>query len=67
MLTLRQFLTWSLLHVQIREELVYHNIRLYPFDTDENDTEELQLNESIRVCHFWAVCFALACLNVSRS
>jgi septin 3/9/12 len=37
------------LQMQIREELVYHNIRLYPFDTDENDEEELQLNESIRV------------------
>jgi septin 3/9/12 len=34
---------------KIREELVYHNIRLYPFDTDENDEEEVQLNESIRV------------------
>ncbi len=34
---------------QIREELVYHNIRLYPFDTEENDEEEIQLNESIRV------------------
>jgi septin family protein len=34
---------------QIRDELVYHNIRLYPFDTDENDEEEIQLNESIRV------------------
>ncbi|EJD53102.1 cell division/GTP binding protein [Auricularia subglabra TFB-10046 SS5] len=33
---------------KIREELVYHNIRLYPFDTDEYDAEELQLNESIR-------------------
>jgi len=36
--------------VKIREELVYHNIRLYPFDTDEDDEEEVQLNESIRVC-----------------
>ena len=35
--------------MQIREELVYHNIRLYPFDTEENDEEEIQLNESIRV------------------
>jgi len=33
---------------KIRAELVYHNIRLYPFDTDENDGEEIQLNESIR-------------------
>ena len=35
--------------VQIRAELVYHNIVLYPFDTDENDEEELRLNERIRV------------------
>ncbi len=34
---------------QIREELVYHNIRLYPFDTDEDDQEEVQLNATIRV------------------
>ncbi|KAI6028580.1 Septin-type guanine nucleotide-binding (G) domain-containing protein [Pisolithus orientalis] len=33
---------------KIRAELVYHNIRLYPFDTDENDEEEIQLNEGIR-------------------
>ncbi|KAE9388781.1 cell division/GTP binding protein [Gymnopus androsaceus JB14] len=33
---------------KIREELVYHNIRLYPFDTDEDDEEEVALNESIR-------------------
>ena len=34
---------------KLREELIYHNIRLYPFDTEENDEEEIQLNESIRV------------------
>jgi len=33
---------------RIRAELVYHNIVLYPFDTDENDDEELRLNERIR-------------------
>jgi septin 3/9/12 len=33
---------------KIREELVYHNIRLYPFDTDEDAEEEVALNESIR-------------------
>ncbi|KAF8830960.1 hypothetical protein HHX47_DHR1000208 [Lentinula edodes] len=33
---------------KIREELVYHNIRLYPFDTDEDDEEEVSLNETIR-------------------
>lgn len=34
----------------IMAEIQYHNIRLYPFDTDENDPEELALNETIRVC-----------------
>lgn len=33
---------------QIRAELIHHNIRLYPFDTEENDEEEVQLNEQIR-------------------
>jgi len=32
----------------IMAEIQYHNIRLYPFDTDENDPEELALNETIR-------------------
>jgi septin family protein len=35
--------------VQIRDEMVYNNIRLYPFDTDEYDDEEIHLNETIRV------------------
>ncbi|KAF8197506.1 septin ring protein [Pholiota molesta] len=34
--------------IKIRDELVYNSIRLYPFDTDEDDEEEVQLNESIR-------------------
>lgn len=29
---------------------MYNNIRLYPFDTDEDEDEEVHLNESIRVC-----------------
>ncbi|KAJ2916975.1 hypothetical protein MD484_g3449, partial [Candolleomyces efflorescens] len=33
---------------KIREELIYNNIRLYPFDTDEDEEEEIQLNETIR-------------------
>ncbi|KAI0005902.1 septin ring protein [Russula compacta] len=33
---------------KIRAELFHHSIRLYPFDSDENDEEEAQLNESIR-------------------
>ena len=32
--------------------MTYHNIRLYPFDTEENDEDEIQLNESIRVCRY---------------
>lgn len=27
----------------------HHQIRLYPFDTEENDEEEVQLNNRIRV------------------
>lgn len=34
---------------QIRAELAHNNIRLYPIDNDENDPEETQLNEAIRV------------------
>lgn len=33
---------------QIRAELAHHNIRLYPFDTDEHDAEEQSLNARIR-------------------
>ncbi|KAH0827189.1 cell division GTP binding protein [Lanmaoa asiatica] len=33
---------------KIRAELIYNNIRLYPFDTDDSDEEEVQLNQSIR-------------------
>lgn len=33
---------------KIREELQYENIRLYPFDTDEDGEEEVQLNAGIR-------------------
>ncbi|KAG8939876.1 cell division control protein [Tulasnella sp. 424] len=32
----------------IRAEMHNNNIRLYPFDVDENDPEELALNETIR-------------------
>ncbi|KAJ9118228.1 hypothetical protein QFC22_004135 [Naganishia vaughanmartiniae] len=33
---------------QIRAELQQHAIKLYPFDTEELDAEEIQLNERIR-------------------
>ena len=35
--------------MQIMAELIHNQIRLYPFDAEENDHEELQLNERIRV------------------
>jgi len=33
---------------RIRAELQHHNIRVYPFDTEDADPEEVQLNEAIR-------------------
>ncbi|KAK0549205.1 cell division control protein, partial [Tilletia horrida] len=33
---------------RIRAEMKYNNIRLYPFDSDEYDHDELELNERIR-------------------
>jgi septin 3/9/12 len=35
--------------LQIRAELAHHNIRAFPFDNEDNDPEETQLNETIRV------------------
>lgn len=34
---------------QIVAEMQHNQIRLYPFDAEEHDVEELQLNERIRV------------------
>ncbi|KAM0792549.1 Septin Spn2, variant 3 [Microbotryomycetes sp. NB124-2] len=33
---------------RIRDELAHHSIRVYPFDSDETDAEEVQINEAIR-------------------
>lgn len=38
---------------QIRAELQHHNIRVYPFDTEDADPEEVQLNEAIRVSNLF--------------
>lgn len=38
--------------MQIRAELIHHNIRLYPFDTEETDDEEIQVNAQIRVSEY---------------
>jgi len=32
---------------KIRADFEYHNIRLYPFDSEEHDDEEVQLNQNI--------------------
>lgn len=37
---------------RIRAELDHHQIRVYPFDSDDADPEEVQLNEAIRVGPF---------------
>ena len=34
---------------RIKAELVFHNIKLYPYESDEDDEQEQALNESIRV------------------
>ncbi|KAI9278872.1 Septin-domain-containing protein [Phascolomyces articulosus] len=33
---------------RIKSELVFHNIKLYPYESDEDDEQEQALNESIR-------------------
>lgn len=33
-------------------ELLHNQIRLYPFDAEELDETEMELNERIRVCPF---------------
>lgn len=33
----------------------YNNIRLYPFDSEEYEDEERELNERIRVCRASAI------------
>ncbi|KAI8982973.1 Septin-domain-containing protein [Pilobolus umbonatus] len=33
---------------RIKAELIYHNIKLYPYESDEDDNQEQALNESIR-------------------
>lgn len=35
---------------RIKAELIFHNIKLYPYESDEDDEQEQALNESIRVC-----------------
>lgn len=42
-------LTCTILSSQIRNEMAYHNIRSYPFDSADYDQDEAQLNDAIRV------------------
>lgn len=53
-------------------ELQYNQIRLYPFDAEELDEEELQLNERIRVSYLFTrmaiahtTVFRKCCLSLS--
>ena len=34
---------------RIREEFKFHNLRMYPYDNEEHDQEEVALNTSIKV------------------
>lgn len=36
---------------RIRAEMQYNNIRLYPFDDEEHEEDERELNDRIRVGH----------------
>lgn len=47
---------------RIRAEMQYNNIRLYPYDDDEHEEEERELNDRIRVC--FALC--VSCLPLIR-
>jgi septin 3/9/12 len=40
---------------RIRAEMQYNNIRVYPFDNEEYEDEERELNERIRVSSVWRV------------
>lgn len=35
---------------RIKEEFAFHNLRMYPYDNEEHDNEEVALNTSIKVC-----------------
>ena len=35
---------------RIKEEFAFHNLRMYPYDNEEHDSEEVALNTSIKVC-----------------
>lgn len=46
---MRYLLSFAFAHKQIKEELSFHNIRMYPYESEEDDEQEQALNESIRV------------------
>jgi septin 3/9/12 len=37
---------------RIKEEFQFHNLRMYPYDNEEHDQEEVSLNTQIKVCPF---------------
>jgi len=39
---------------RIKEEFAFHNLRMYPYDNEEHDQEEIALNSQIKVSlHLW--------------
>jgi septin 3/9/12 len=46
---------------RIKEEFTFHNLRMYPYDNEEHDQEEIALNSQIKVgLQLWIVLRALA-------
>ena len=35
---------------RIKEEFAFHNLKMYPYDNDELDSEERAMNVQIKVC-----------------
>ncbi|CAH7670473.1 hypothetical protein PPACK8108_LOCUS5189 [Phakopsora pachyrhizi] len=50
--------------VRIQGKLHYHSIMLYPFDKEDHDSEEIQLNEAIR--YFFGFGQAVACTEAGH-
>ena len=35
---------------RIKQEFAFHNLRMYPYENEEYDSEEMALNQQIKVC-----------------
>jgi len=45
---------------RIRDEFTFHNLRMYPYDNEEHDQEEIALNAQIKVCFLLSSTFRYA-------